>query len=115
MESGCCRACGGVSIDCLSAYNPANAPLGGTMIRAIAFHSSLALEKLHEYFADEPAQCSAVSIGTKCEKCGFSFAIVLPMKNDPKNQEYMNELNKMIAADCINGMHQEEYVLGRVH
>jgi hypothetical protein len=89
--------------------------LGGHMIRAIAFHTSLALEKLHEYFADESAQFSAVSIGTKCEKCGLSFAIVLPMKNDPKNQEYTNELNEMIAEDCINGMHQEEYVLGRVH
>jgi hypothetical protein len=81
-------------------------------ILAIAYHS-LALERLHEYFGGEAAGVSAASTHTKCEKCNLAFAIVLPLKDDPQNDKYVERLSEIIAGDCINGMHREEYLLER--
>jgi hypothetical protein len=81
---------------------------------AIAYHESIALEKLHEHFDGPEAHLMALSAGTKCEKCGLLFAVVLTARTDPRNNEYVSELDRMIGDDCRNGEHQQEYGLERL-
>jgi hypothetical protein len=80
-------------------------------IRAIAFHEAIAMEKMDEYFHSPESGIQSETQAGKCVKCNLAFAIILVVKNDPRNQEYIGHLNSMIADDCINGIHRDEYVL----
>jgi hypothetical protein len=80
-------------------------------IKAIAFHESFAIAKLHKYFASaESLEQSDTKDGT-CYRCNLAFAIVLVAKSDPRNTEYIGHLKSIIADDCVGGLHQDEYIL----
>jgi hypothetical protein len=81
----------------------------------VAYHESIAVEKLHEYFDGLLANLIVVTAGTKCEKCGLMFAVVLTAKTDPRNDEYLIHLDHVIKDDCRNGHHQQEYALEQPH
>ena len=80
-------------------------------IKAIAFHESVALDKTHEYFESPEARFQGETQAGKCVKCSLAFAIVLLVKSDPRNLEYVGHLNAIIGEDCIGGLHKDEYVL----
>jgi hypothetical protein len=82
---------------------------GRTSIKAIAFHESLAIEKLNEYFASDESQEGEIQEIT-CVRCNLAFRIVVAVKADPRNTEYVGHLKSIIANDCIGGLHQDEYV-----
>jgi hypothetical protein len=79
---------------------------------AVAYHESIALDKLHEHFDGPEADLIAITAGTKCVKCGLGFAVVLTSKTDSLNNEYLSRLDDVIKGDCRNGLHQHQYVLG---
>jgi hypothetical protein len=79
-------------------------------IRAIAYHESIAMERLEKYFDGESGSLSD-STSTKCDRCDIAFAVVLPARDHPDNARYVLDLTRLIAEDCRNGMHREEYVL----
>ena len=78
-------------------------------IRAIAYHESVAMERLEKYFNGESSS-GAGSSATKCDSCNLTFAVVLPARDHPENARYILDLRRLISVDCINGMHQEEYM-----
>jgi hypothetical protein len=80
-------------------------------ISAIAYHESVAMERLEKYFDGETGSLSD-STSTKCHRCETVFAVVLPARGHPDNARYVRDLTRLISEDCINGMHQDEYVLG---
>jgi hypothetical protein len=80
-------------------------------IKAIAFHEAIAMGKMDEYFHSPESEVQSETQAGKCVKCNLAFAIVLTVKSDPRNPEYVGALNSMIADDCINGLHKDEYVL----
>lgn len=80
-------------------------------IKAIAFHEAVAVEKMHEYFHSPQSELQSETQGGKCVKCNLAFAIVLAVKSDPRNPEYVGHLNSIIADDCINEFHKDEYIL----
>jgi len=80
-------------------------------IRAIAFHESLAVEKMEDLFTSPESQTLAETQTLMCSKCNLGFAAVLVAKGHPQNTEYLARLNMMIEEDCINGIHQGEYVV----
>jgi hypothetical protein len=80
--------------------------------RALAFHPDVALEKLHEFFADEAAQMNASTSSAVCPRCGLEFTIVFVNKTDAANPEYCRFLCRLVALGCNSGMHESEYVLG---
>jgi hypothetical protein len=80
-------------------------------IRAIAFHEAIAMEKMDEYFHSPESELQSETQAGKCVKCNLAFAIVLTVKGHPRNPEYVGHLNSMIADDCINGVHKDEYLL----
>lgn len=82
-------------------------------IRAIAYHESVALEKLEVYFKSEGEEPYAGSTAAKCPNCNLAFAVVLTLKSDPLNPEYIQELVIVISGDCSDGVHKEEYVVER--
>jgi hypothetical protein len=79
-------------------------------ICAIAYHESVAMERLEKYFDGESGSLSG-STSRKCDRCEIVFAVVLPARDHPDNARYVRDLTRLISEDCINGMHQEEYVL----
>jgi hypothetical protein len=80
-------------------------------VLAVAFHPDSALDRLHEYFARKDAQASATTQSGECSRCGLIFAVVLPQKFDPRNEESVIALCKLITENCDAGRHEEEYVL----
>jgi hypothetical protein len=79
-------------------------------IRALAYHESVAMERLEKYFDGESESLSG-STSTKCDRCEVVFAVVLPARDHPDNVRHVMDLKRLISDDCINGLHQEEYVL----
>lgn len=77
-------------------------------IRAIAYHESVAMERLEEYFHGESSSLAGSTIA-KCDGCNLAFAIVLPARDHPNNDRYILELRRLISEGCIDGF-QEEYV-----
>jgi hypothetical protein len=80
-------------------------------IRAIAYHESVAMEKLDEYFKSSTAQRSASTRAAKCDNCDLTFAIILIGANDNLNLVYIDQLQAIITEDCVSGLHQDEYIL----
>lgn len=80
-------------------------------VLAVAFHPDSALDRLHEYFAQQEAQASATTRSGECSRCGLIFAVVLPQKFDPRNEESVAALCKLITENCDAGCHEDEYVL----
>jgi hypothetical protein len=76
---------------------------------AIAFHDSVAQEKLHELFATDEIVARSITKTLTCPKCKVLFAVVLPQKEDPRNDWFVDALQVIICEDCINGIHKEEY------
>jgi hypothetical protein len=88
---------------------------GGTMgVKAIAFHEVIAADKIHELFGSPESQKQIETQEGKCVKCNLAFAIVLFVKTDPRNPEYVGHLNSIIADDRIGGRHKDEYLLDEV-
>ena len=83
-------------------------------IRAIAFHEIIATDKIHELFGSPESQEQIETQQGKCVKCNLGFVIVLFVKSDRRNPEYVGHLNSIIADDCIGGRHKDEYVLDEV-
>jgi hypothetical protein len=79
---------------------------------AAAYHESIALRKLKQHFDGPEAKLIAITAGTRCEKCGLTFAVVLSASKDGRNNEYLTRLDHLIKDDCRNGQHQQQYVLG---
>jgi hypothetical protein len=79
-------------------------------IRAIAYHESVAMERLEKYFDGESGSLAG-STSTKCDGCDIIFAVVLPARDHPDNARYVRDITRLISEDCINGMHKEEYIL----
>jgi hypothetical protein len=67
------------------------------------------MERLEKYFDGESGSLSD-STSTKCDRCNLAFAVVLPARDHPDNARYLLDLTQLISEDCINGIHQEEYV-----
>ena len=80
----------------------------------IAFHETIATGKIHELFGSAESQKQVETQQGKCVKCNLAFVIVLFVKSDRKNPEYVGHLNSIIADDCIGGNHKDEYVLDEV-
>jgi hypothetical protein len=80
-------------------------------MRAIAFHESTAMEQLEAYFASSDGQSTASTRAAKCDKCDLIFAVIVTDGNDPRNSQYLDQLQTIIAKDCITGMHKERYVV----
>lgn len=78
-------------------------------VRAIAFHKSVAQEKMEQLFKSDAAQVFSGSTAAVCSKCQQEFAVYFPQKDDPENDHYLKELNKLIATDCRDGQHEERY------
>jgi hypothetical protein len=83
-------------------------------LQAVAYNDSIALDKIHEYFAGSKSERIATTSGTKCRKCGRLFAVILAVKDDVKNSRYLDQLQQMIERDCKKGQHCDEYQLDRV-
>ena len=80
-------------------------------IKAIAFHEIIATDKIYELFGSAESQEQVETQPGKCVKCNLRFVIVLFVKSDRRNPEYVGHLNSIIAEDCTCGRHQDEYVL----
>jgi hypothetical protein len=108
--------CGRASRPFTERYNEASQQqAGGIMgIRAIAFHELIATDKIHELFGSPESQEQIETRQGKCVKCNLEFVIVLLAKSDPRNPEYVGQLNGIIAEDCIGGSHRDEYSLDEV-
>jgi hypothetical protein len=91
-----------------SPHSPPEVPVS---IRAIAFHENLAVEKLEDLLTSPESQALAETQALTCSKCNLGFVAVLVAKGHPGNAEYLARLNTMIEEDCINRMHQGEYVV----
>jgi len=83
-------------------------------IRAIAFHEIIAMDKIHELFGSPESQEQIETQNGKCVKCNLRFVIVLFVKSDRRNPEYVGHLNSIISDECIGGRHKDEYVLDEV-
>jgi hypothetical protein len=79
-------------------------------IRAIAYHESVAMERLERHFQGEGASRSGTA-ATKCDKCKLNFAIVLPIHDHPDNAKYILRLTQIISDDRVSGRHHDEYML----
>jgi hypothetical protein len=44
------------------------------------------MEKMDEYFRSPESERQSETQGGKCVKCNLAFAIGLPVKSDPRNQ-----------------------------
>jgi hypothetical protein len=80
-------------------------------VRAIAYHESIAMEKLEEYFRSPTTQRSTSTRAAKCSKCNLTFAVIVTEANDARNFDYVDQLQAIITDDCRSGLHQDEYVL----
>jgi hypothetical protein len=80
-------------------------------ICAVAYHESVAMERLEKYFDGESGSVSDAT-STKCDRCETVFAVVLPARNHPDNARYLLDITRLISEDCAKGLHQDEYVLG---
>lgn len=80
-------------------------------IKAIAFHESIATDRVRDFIESAESQAHTETQAGTCVKCNLGFAILLLVKSDPRNAEYVGHLNDMIAADCIAGHHRDEYIL----
>jgi hypothetical protein len=80
-------------------------------VLAVAFHPDVALERLHEYFSASDAQSCAGMGSGECARCGLMFAVVIPRRSDPRSEESVTALCKLITEDCHAGCHENEYVL----
>lgn len=78
---------------------------------ALAFHEQLAIEKLNEYFRSPEASARSESRAVDCKNCALTFAVVLVNRNDKRNAKYLDLLKRSIEADCIGGLHRDEYEL----
>jgi rRNA maturation protein Nop10 len=78
-------------------------------LRAIAFHESISTKKLEEIFSTDANTLFGGTLGARCPTCGLRFAVFFPAYDDPKNQDYLTELQKLIASDCKQGKHCGEY------
>lgn len=78
-------------------------------LRAIAFHENISTKKLEEIFSTDANTLFGGTLGAKCPACGLRFAVFFPAYDDPKNQDYLTELQKLIASDCRDGKHRREY------
>jgi hypothetical protein len=81
------------------------------MVVAFAFHEHLAMEKLNEHYRSPRASARSETRAVLCKNCGLTFAVVLVNRDDEQNANYLDTLRDSIAADCINGLHRDEYTL----
>jgi hypothetical protein len=57
------------------------------VIRAIAYHESVAMKRLEKYFDGESGS-HASSSTAKCGACNLMFAVVLPARDNPENARH---------------------------
>jgi hypothetical protein len=79
-------------------------------IVAIAFHETLAHEKMKEFFAN--ARVAGAEAGvTNCPNCSQGFALIFLKPADASKEKYRISFRQLIGDDCINGIHRDEYPL----
>jgi len=78
-------------------------------LRAIGFHESISVEKLEEIFKHDANALFGGTLGAKCPTCCLKFAIFFPAYDDAENQNYLANLQGLIASDCKGGKHRGEY------
>jgi hypothetical protein len=78
---------------------------------ALAFHEHLAMEKLNDYYRSPNASARSETRAITCQNCGLSFAVLLVNRDDKQNASYIENLRNLIGADCIRGLHRDEYKL----
>jgi hypothetical protein len=79
-------------------------------IRAIAYHPAIVTKKLRTYFLTAMDEVS-VGEGIRCPKCGLTFAVVFPIRDDLGNDAYRKRLKVLVVDDCKEGKHNDEYVI----
>lgn len=82
---------------------------------ALAFHEHLAMEKLNDYYCSPNASARSETRAIACKNCSLSFAVLLVNRDDEQNAKYLDNLRNSIAADCIGGLHRDEYKLNEAH
>ena len=80
-------------------------------VTAIAFHGTVAISKLKAYYGSSDASTLSASRTFFCPKCRLTFVAVFKNCADPCKENRLEELRNIVQEDCINGLHQEEYVL----
>jgi hypothetical protein len=78
---------------------------------ALAFHEQLATEKLDAHYRSPGSSARSDTCATACRKCRLTFAVVLLNRADKRNADFLELLRDAIEADCIAGLHRDEYVL----
>jgi hypothetical protein len=78
---------------------------------ALAFHGTVAISKLRLHYGSASAATLSASRTIFCSKCHLTFVAVLMNCADPRKEGRLEDLRNIIEEDCINGLHQEEYVL----
>lgn len=78
---------------------------------AAAFHESVSVQALSDLFKSDLNQLFAGTTAGHCARCGQQFAVFFPSSDDPKNLEYLKQIEDMIAKDCRDGKHVVEIKL----
>lgn len=81
-------------------------------IRISAFHSSVAVEQLKGLFNSAPDEVIFETDITHCVVCRAIFALFYHVKDDPKNDSFLAQMNKLIAEDCKKGSHSQKLTVG---
>jgi hypothetical protein len=79
-------------------------------LRAMAFHNAISYDRLEELFKSETNQMFATSLAGACPHCKLKFAVFFPVKDDPRNPEFLAKMNELIGKNCDKGKHGGEYV-----
>jgi hypothetical protein len=75
---------------------------------ATAFHEAISVQRLADLFQSDWNQLFAGTTVGHCAKCGRQFAIFFPSSDNPKNLDYLKQIEEMIANDCREGKHVAE-------
>jgi len=78
---------------------------------AAALHEAVSVQALSDLFKSDLNQLFAGTTAGHCPKCGQQFAIFFLSSDDPKNLEYLKQIEDMIAKDCREGKHVAEVKL----
>jgi hypothetical protein len=75
---------------------------------AVAFHEAISVQRMAELFKTDWNQLFAGNTVGHCPKCRNQFAIFLPSSDDPKNFDYVKQIEEIIGNDCRAGKHVAE-------
>jgi hypothetical protein len=62
------------------------------ILRAIAFHEAISVQKLEEIFKADANPVFGGTLSAKCPTCGLRFAVFFAAYDDPQNRDYLAKL-----------------------